>query len=75
MAAGIAHRTASGANGSCGPDGGAGSLLAQPGDGWTAGRVITVGTGSVPYRVWVGLPAGLPAALALAPVRFADRAG
>lgn len=75
MAAGIAHRTASGADGSRGPESGAGSLLAQPGDGWTPGRVITVGTGSVPYRVWVGLPAGLPAPLALAPVRFADRAG
>ena len=75
MAAGIAHRTASGANGSPGPESIAGSLLVQPGGGWTAGRVITAGTGSVPYRVWVGLPAGLPAALALAPVRFADRAG
>jgi len=75
MAAGIAHRTAAGANGSRGPDGGAGSLLAQPGGGWAGGRVITAGTGSVPYRVWVGLPAGLPAPLALAPVRFADRAG
>jgi len=75
MAARIAHRTASGANGSRGPESVAGSLLAQPGGGWTAGRVITAGTGSVPYRVWVGLPAGLPAALALAPVRFADRAG
>jgi hypothetical protein len=75
MATGTAHRTASGANGSRGPYGGAGSLLAQPGGGWTAGRVITVGRGSVPYRVWVGLPAGLPAALAVAPARFADGAG